>query len=125
MAAVLNATQARREFNDPKQEVKATWLTAEDYGLFTRYMEKRAPEFLRQFHIGPGVRVLDVGCGAGQLALQAARAGAEVTGCDISTDRIEEARRRAAEEGLTVRFEQADPQSLPYGDREFDIVVSL
>lgn len=68
--------------------------------------------------------VLDVGTGSGGLALLAARTGADVTGIDIADDGIERARARAEEEGLDVRFDVGDAQSLPYADGAFDIVVS-
>jgi SAM-dependent methyltransferase len=80
---------------------------------------------LRRLGITPGTRLLDVGCGSGQLALMAARAGAEVTGCDIATNWIERARFRAATEGLQINFEEGDAESLPYGDAQFDAVISF
>jgi SAM-dependent methyltransferase len=69
--------------------------------------------------------LLDVGCGSGQLALIAARAGAVVTGCDIATNWIEKARTRAAADGLEISFDEGDAESLPYEDAQFDTVVSL
>ena len=73
----------------------------------------------------PGESLLDVGTGSGGLALLAARTRkARVTGIDIAEDGIERARDRAAEEGLDVRFDVGDAQSLPYADEEFDVVVS-
>ena len=73
----------------------------------------------------PGESLLDVGTGSGGLALLAARTRkARVTGIDIAEDGIERARDRAAEEGLDVRFDVGDAQSLPYADNDFDVVVS-
>jgi ubiquinone/menaquinone biosynthesis C-methylase UbiE len=74
--------------------------------------------------VAPGTRLPDVGCGAGQLALIAARAGANVHGCDIAANWLEKARERAAAEGLEIVFEE-DAESLPYGDAQFETVVSL
>lgn len=74
--------------------------------------------------IEPGVRVLDVACGTGGVALRAARAGADVVGIDISADQLAKARRAAKEEGLAIRFDEGDCQELPYGDAEFDAVAS-
>jgi 2-polyprenyl-3-methyl-5-hydroxy-6-metoxy-1,4-benzoquinol methylase len=71
-----------------------------------------------------GESVLDIGTGSGGLALRAAQTGAEVTGIDIAEDGIERARSRAAEEGLDVRFDVGDAQSLPYVVAEFEVVVS-
>jgi SAM-dependent methyltransferase len=72
----------------------------------------------------PGKRWLDIGTGAGAVALAAARAGAEVTGLDLAPGLIESARRRAAEEGLDVRFDVGDAETLPYEDASFDAVSS-
>ena len=73
----------------------------------------------------PGESLLDIGTGSGSLALLAARTReAQVTGIDVAEDGIERARSRAAAEGLDVRFDVGDAQSLPYTDGAFDIVVS-
>lgn len=55
----------------------------------------------------------------------AARAGAQVTGCDIAVNWLEKARARAAAEGLEITFEEGDAESLPYEDGQFDAVTSL
>lgn len=112
------------EFEDMKTRLKATWMTG-DYDLFSRFMERDAQWFYRRLGVRPGARLLDVGCGAGQLALIAARAGARVTGCDIATNWLERARIRAAAEGLDAVFEEGDAEALPYADGQFDAVVSL
>src|SRR5215471_15562886 len=74
--------------------------------------------------IEPGARVLDVACGTGGVALRAARAGANVTGIDISADQLAKARRTAEAEGFAIQFDEGDCQELPYGDAEFDAVAS-
>ena len=107
-----------------KTKLKATWMTG-DYDRFARMMEAGAHEFFARLGVRPGARMLDVGCGAGQLSLIAARAGVHVTGCDIATNWLEQARARAAAEGLSIRFEEGDAEALPYADAEFDVVASL
>ncbi len=107
-----------------KTRLRDTWMTG-DYGRFSRYMERDAEAFYRRLPITPGSELLDVGCGAGQLSLIAARAGARVTGCDIATNWLAQARRSAAAEGLTISFEEADAEALPYENASFDAVVSL
>ncbi len=107
-----------------KAKLKATWM-AGDYGIFAKYLEPGALEFFSRLEITPGARVLDVGCGAGQLALPAARAGAMVTGVDIATNLIEQARALAATEGLAIQFDEGDAEQLPYADAAFDTVFSL
>ena len=107
-----------------KARLKAMWM-AGDYGHFARYLEPGAMEFFAGLGIAPGERVLDVACGAGQLALPAARAGAEVTGVDIASNLIAQAQARAQAEGLPIRFEEGDAENLPYDDASFDLVFSL
>jgi 2-polyprenyl-3-methyl-5-hydroxy-6-metoxy-1,4-benzoquinol methylase len=124
MSAVANEMQANTEMEQLKACLKTTWTTG-DYDRFSRFMEKDAEEFYRRLGIAPGTRLLDVACGAGQLALIAARAGAEVTGCDIAVNWLEKGRARAAAEGLKITFDEGDAEALPYRDGQFDAVVSL
>jgi SAM-dependent methyltransferase len=72
----------------------------------------------------PGERFLDIATGTGAIALRAARAGADVTGLDLAPALIDTARRRADEEGLSVRFDVGDAENLPYEDDSFDVVAS-
>ena len=124
MNAIAQPTPTSKEFDELKIRLKTTWMTG-DYDLFSRFMEKDAEQFFRRLGVTPGTRLLDVGCGAGQLALIAARAGAEVTGCDIATNWLAQARARAASEGLKIVFEEGDAEALPYDNAQFDTVVSL
>ena len=112
------------EMETLKANLKATWM-AGDYGYFAKYLELGALEFLARIPIDPGTRMLDVACGAGQIAIPAARAGVRVTGIDIALNSIETARARAQAEGLKIRFDEGDVEMLPYEDSSFDLVVSL
>jgi len=124
MNAIAKDTLAGRDFDQLKARLKATWMTG-DYDLFSRFMEKGAEQFFTRLNSKPGTRLLDVACGSGQLALIAARAGAQVWGCDIATNWIEDARTRAAAEKLPIIFEEGDAESLPYRDGQFDVVTSI
>ncbi|MCG0278571.1 MAG: class I SAM-dependent methyltransferase [Thermanaeromonas sp.] len=73
----------------------------------------------------PGLEILDVGCGTGNLSLELARMGVRVTGIDISQPMLDKARFKAEREGLTVKFVLADARKLPFGDETFDAVVSV
>ena len=107
-----------------KTRLKATWMSG-DYGHFAIYLELGALEFLSRINVEPGARILDVACGAGQTAIPMSRAGAKVTGVDIASNLIEQARARAQAENLDARFDEGDAEMLPYDDGSFDLVVSL
>lgn len=107
-----------------KSRMKATW-EAGDYATFATYMEPGAVDLLKAWGVQPGQRLLDVGCGAGQLAIPAARMGLDTTGVDIAANLVARARQRAAAEGLSARFDEGDAEALPYEDDSFDIVASI
>jgi ubiquinone/menaquinone biosynthesis C-methylase UbiE len=107
-----------------KQRMTATW-EAGDFGQIARYTEKGAEEFVARLNISPGAEVLDVACGTGNLAIPAARRGAKVTGVDIAANLVEQARQRAASEGLEVNFREGDAEQLPGASGTFDVVMSM
>jgi SAM-dependent methyltransferase len=72
-----------------------------------------------------GRDVVELGCGAGYVSAWLARAGARVTGIDVSEAQLATARRLQGEHGLaTIRFLQASAESVPLPDASFDLVVS-
>ena len=105
--------------------MKAAWMAGGDYGVFAKYFEPGALEIFASWKVTAGSRMLDVACGAGQVAIPAARSGVNVVGIDIATNLIEQARARAAEEELVVQFDEGDAEQLPYPDASFDTVVSM
>jgi SAM-dependent methyltransferase len=93
---------------------------------FDRGVAAHHEPFMATAAITAADRVLDIGCGTGQTALDAARAAARgaVLGVDLSSAMLDVARRRAAAEGLrNVRFEQADAQVHPFAARAFDVAI--
>ncbi len=124
MHAVVSETNTNTELESLKTRLKATWMTG-NYDLFSRFMEQGSERFYQGLSVRPGTRLLDVGCGSGQVALIAARAGVQATGCDIAINWLEQARIRAAAEGLHVTFEEGDAEALPYSDAQFETVVSF
>jgi SAM-dependent methyltransferase len=71
-----------------------------------------------------GEKVLDVGSGAGHSTLHFARAGAQITGLDLTDEMVETGRRLAAGEGLAnARFERGDAEDMPFADDAFDLVT--
>lgn len=73
-----------------------------------------------------GARVVDLGCGAGHLAVHLAQRGMAVTAADFSPAMLERARRRAEDSGVSITFERVDlDQALPWPAGAFDAVVSV
>ena len=75
----------------------------------------------------PGHRpldALDAGCGTGFLSFELAVRGHRVTGVDFAPAMLTEARRKAAERAVSVRFEEADAEHLPFPDASFDLAIS-
>jgi SAM-dependent methyltransferase len=71
-----------------------------------------------------GRRVLDVGCGAGTDLVRFARAGALVSGIDLSASAIALARQNFAQQGFEADLREGDGEHLPYPDGTFDLVFA-
>jgi SAM-dependent methyltransferase len=95
-----------------------------DYAKIAWITVPLAPTLCDAVDLRPGSTVLDVACGTGHVAIEAARAFCEVTGVDYVEELIERARRRADAEGLSVGFEVEDAEALPFADASFDYVLS-
>jgi 2-polyprenyl-3-methyl-5-hydroxy-6-metoxy-1,4-benzoquinol methylase len=107
-----------------KSKLRATWI-AGDFGEIARSIAKGGEEFVERLNLTPGMKVLDVACGTGNLAIPAARTGADVTGVDIAPNLIDQARANAEAEGLNAKFEVGDAEAMPYADGEFDVVMTM
>ncbi len=88
--------------------------------------EKFKGMLVEQAGIGPGQRVLDLGCGTGTLTIMLARAcaQAEVVGLDADPEVIEIARRKITAAGVRVELFQAMAFAPPFEAKSFDRVVS-
>jgi len=81
-------------------------------------------DFLNFVQLKPNSQVLDVGCGPGWLAIEAARQVKAIFGIDRSKRIIQLARQNAKSAGiLNVDFQIGDASSLPYPDNSFDTVI--
>lgn len=105
---------------------KALWEKG-DFTRIAQTMRGSGAALVGSFGIGPGMKVLDLGCGDGTTALPAARLGADVLGVDIARNLVAAGNRRAKEEGLAnCSFQEGDATDLrELADGDFDLVVSV
>jgi ubiquinone/menaquinone biosynthesis C-methylase UbiE len=97
------------------------------YDLLTRLLgvHRIHQRLIEQAELADNQRVLEIGCGTGNLTIRAKRAqpGAEVIGSDPDPLALKRAQRKAKQLN-GIRFEQGYAQRLPYQDGEFDRVLS-
>src|SRR4051812_4016515 len=107
-----------------RARTRAMWAEG-DYPDIARTIEDVSAVVVGAAGVSAGDDVLDVATGTGNAALLAARAGARVTGLDVTPELLEVARGRAAEVGAEIAFDEGDAQDLPYADASFDRVTSV
>ena len=115
-----------------KQRVAAHWDRRaaqfdEDFGHSIRTHAERAAwdRILDLVLAGRGgLDALDAGCGTGFLSFELAARGHHVTGVDFAPAMIAEARRKAAERSVSIPFEEADVERLPFPPGRFDLAIS-
>ena len=106
-----------------KQGQKAMW-TAGDYPEIARRIVTVGEFVAERAGAGPGIELLDVATGSGNVSIAAARSGAKVTGLDLTPKLLEAQRERAAAEGVEVTLIEGDAEELPFDDDSFDRVTS-
>ncbi len=74
--------------------------------------------------LAPGAKILDLACGTGRYAIALAKRGYQVVGLDFSSVFLEQARLKAQEQGLNIKFLQGDMRSIPF-ESEFDAVINI
>ena len=113
-----------RQFLDRDRQYSCAYFARPEMTLEEAQLAKKQ-HIQAKLALQPGMRVLDIGCGWGGLALHLAKsAGVHVTGITLSQEQLAIARQRAAEAGLTgrVQFELCDYRDV---EGRFDRVVSV
>jgi SAM-dependent methyltransferase len=106
-----------------KQAQRAMWA-AGDFAALSQYISGVGQLVVERAGVDPGMRVLDVGCGTGNAALPAARAGAKVTGLDLVPQLLDAGREKATAAGVEIDWVEGDAEHLPFDDGSFDRVFS-
>ena len=107
-----------------KTRHRAMWASGDYPSVHTEVIHELGPRLVQAAKVRRGERVLDVAAGSGNVAIPAALTGAEVTASDLAPELFETGRALAAKAGVELRWEQGDAENLPYGDGDFDTVLS-
>jgi len=105
---------------------KALWEKG-DFTQIANTMRQSGKALIAKLGIGPGMNVLDLGCGDGTTAIPAAQTDAQVTGVDIAANLVEAGNKRAISEKLVnCKFQEGDASDLhDLKDKSFDMVISI
>jgi SAM-dependent methyltransferase len=106
-----------------KTRQQGAWSTG-NYSIVGTTLQIVGENLCEALDLRAGARVLDVAAGNGNLTLAAARRWCEVTSTDYVPSLLEAGRARALADGLTVHFQEADAENLPFADASFDVVAS-
>ena len=106
-----------------KTRQQAAWSSG-DYAIVGTTLQIVGESVCEAVDLRGGQRVLDVAAGNGNATLAAARRFADVVSTDYVGALLERGRERAAAERLSVVFEEADAEKLPFADASFDVVLS-
>ncbi|MCA8949599.1 MAG: class I SAM-dependent methyltransferase [Planctomycetes bacterium] len=106
-----------------KSRQQQTWA-AGDYSVVGTTLQLVGERLCEALDLRAGERVLDVAAGNGNASLAAARCCCDVVSTDFVPALLEAGRARAQADRLTIDFEPADAEALPFGDRTFDVAVS-
>lgn len=102
----------------------AMWALGDYPAVSRELIASLGPLLVDAVGVQPGDRVLDVAAGTGNVAIPAAFAGGRVTASDLTPELLDAGRESARQAGVEIDWEVADAEALPYGDGEFDVVVS-
>lgn len=107
-----------------KAKHRATWALGDYPTVAAELIPELGAVLVEACKVGSGQHVLDVAAGSGNAAIPAALAGAQVVASDLTPELLAAGRRLAEERGAALEWREADAEALPFGDGEFDAVVS-
>jgi ubiquinone/menaquinone biosynthesis C-methylase UbiE len=107
-----------------KQKHRAMWASGDYPALASELLPELGAILVEACRINSRQRVLDVAAGAGNAAIPAAMMGAKVVASDLTPELFEAGRHQAADRGVELEWKEGDAEALPFGDDEFDTVIS-
>ena len=114
---------ATPELGAVKARQQTAWSSG-DYAVIGTTLQIVGEQLCETVDVRAGSKVLDIAAGNGNASLAAARRGCEVVATDYVPALLERARERAAAERLDIELREADAEALPFGEGEFDVVLS-
>jgi ubiquinone/menaquinone biosynthesis C-methylase UbiE len=114
---------ATPELTALKSRQQAAWSSG-NYAVVGTTLQIVGEQLCEAMDIRAGSKVLDEAAGNGMVSLAAARRWCDVTSTDYVPALLESGRARATANGLSIKFMEADAESLPFDDTSFDAVVS-
>jgi SAM-dependent methyltransferase len=117
----LTATEEDRAL---KAKHAAMWASGNYPAVVDEVVHPLGAILVESVDVRPGQRVLDVAAGTGTSAIPSARRGADVVATDLTPELLAVGRAAADAEGIELTWQTADAEALPFGDAEFDVVLS-
>lgn len=117
----ITETEADRAL---KAKHRAMWALGDYAAVAAEVVNPLGPVLVSAVGIQTGDAVLDIAAGSGNASIPAARAGGRVVASDLTPELIETGRQLATAAGVELVWEVADAEALPYGDGQFDVVLS-
>jgi SAM-dependent methyltransferase len=107
-----------------KTKHRAIWASGSYETIVNDFVSPLGPILVQAAGVKPSDRVLDVAAGTGSASIPAAEIGARVVASDLTPELLEIGRRDAEARGINLDWRTADAEALPFGDDEFDVVLS-
>ena len=107
-----------------KTKHRAMWTSGDYPTMVETFLLPLGPALVETAGITEGDRVLDVASGTGNAAIPAAERDASVVASDLTPSLLEVGEERAQSMGLKLEWVEADAESLPFPDEDFDVVMS-
>ena len=123
MSTVVSNAASVPDLAAVKTRQQAAWSTG-NYAVVGSTLQIVGETLCEALDLRAGSRALDVAAGNGNATLAAARRWCDVVSTDYVPSLLESAKTRAAAEGHTIQFQQADAENLPFPDASFDVVMS-
>lgn len=107
-----------------KARHRALWALGDYPSIAATVIPSLGGVVARAGRIQPGEKVLDIAAGSGNASIPAAQLGARVVASDLTPELFPAGEAAAAAAGVTIDWQQADAENLPFPDASFDVALS-